>query len=698
MGGGVRRRGGHRSRKSAPEADESAAPLAAAAPVQPKRGSARSSQGIKPSAEEVLLAIDSLYVDELKPFGRILRKRVAEQHVERHDLATGGNLPDVDIKHLKAMCDGNSQLEVQPEEGGDWSAMIKGRPAHFIDIYSSEDNYESATWDAARKYFESLPEDMALLPGGRYSCAQALMDRNLDFLAGLSLGKVCHLVQLAISTHKTLGYCNGAVVPYSRSQSKVKEDCAVFGQPCQSSADALGAVPAGAPSLTLATWQVARSCLREVLESAAVPDSTGPASVPLSNVKRLFRSKYQIELSETSLGHSKLSELLQDARFSDICEVQLQGQGYIVVQVDRPEAKDTENTCIDGHPISLSGGLLPPWDRVHPLDQLLLTPVRASSPMDEPDGFESYCRQEFCPEEPLNLEDAGLLPGTCSGNPSPLQPLPTPLGSPGAPTPNTVSRWPAYAQMWHSTGPSELYGSEASHGACSAQAASWNWPQHPSLPMGASWVDTQCAMFDHGASDSTESTADSAHSVACRSSRAVQSPTSSSCLGRLGEPQSPSPDDPPMKISLMRAFDEQADTLLQLAQMPLGEELDEPRSRVPFCPDEPLILEDAGFFEGAPKVLSGIDSDVKNTFIQMATTPLVTPQPGALRRSRSVPKDVGCSQEDAMAPASRAQTPAFVLPPTPSSPAYCTSYEVMADPSLDPLNALNRVIRLADLI
>jgi len=524
------------------------------------------------------------------------------------------------------------------------------------------------------------------------------MDRNLGFLAGFSLGKVCHLVQLAISKHKTLGYCNGAVVPYSRSQSKVKEDCAVYGQPCQSSADTLGAVPAGVPALSLATWEVARKCLQEVLESAAVPDSIEPASVPLSNVKRLFRSKYQIELSETSLGHSKLSELLQDSRFSDICEVQLQGQGYIVVQVDRPKANNAESASVDGHPISLTAGLLPPWDPLHPLDQLLLTPVRASSPMEETDDFQNYCRQEFCPEEPLNLEDAGLLPGTCSGQPSPLQPLPTPLGSPGAPTPNTVSRWPAYAQMWHSTGPNELYGPEAQRGAWGAQAATWNWPQQSSLPMGASWVDTHCAMFDHGVSDSTESTADSAHSAGGRSTRAVQSPTSSSCLGRLGEPQSPAPDDPPMKISLMRAFDDQAEPLLQLAKMHFDEEPDEPRSRVPFCPDEPLILEDAGFFEGAPKVLSGRDSDVKNTFIQMATTPLVTPQPGASRRSRSVPKDVGCSQEDAAVPASRAQTPAFVLPSTPSSPVFCTSYEVMTGPFGDPLNALNRVIRLADLI
>merc|ERR1719446_1861942 len=83
----------------------------------------------------------------------------------------------------------------------------------------------------------------------------------------------------------------------------------------------------------MASWDTARQYLRDILDSSAKssPDSIG--TVPLSNVKRLFRSRFRTELSETKLGHSKLSELLQDARFSDICNVQLHGNGYIVVQV-----------------------------------------------------------------------------------------------------------------------------------------------------------------------------------------------------------------------------------------------------------------------------------------------------------------------------------------------------------------------------
>jgi len=77
-------------------------------------------------------------------------------------------------------------------------------------------------------------------------------------------------------------------------------------------------------------WETARLKLREILDSAAL---RGAHQVPLSNIKRLFRSLFQLELSETALGHSKLAELLQDPRFSDICIVQLQDRGYAVIPV-----------------------------------------------------------------------------------------------------------------------------------------------------------------------------------------------------------------------------------------------------------------------------------------------------------------------------------------------------------------------------
>merc|ERR1712000_478928 len=152
--------------------------------------------------------------------------------------------------------------------------------------------------------------------GGRYACAQTLIKRRVPFLSGMSLGKVCHVVQLAMAQHKLLGYLNGGMVPYAHSQSCAKEQSAAKGEVCANSTE-----------LPLADWDTARACLRKLLQVA-------PSNLlSVSNVKRLFRSEFQIELSETRLGHSKMTTLLLDERLRDICHVQLHGHGHAVVQV-----------------------------------------------------------------------------------------------------------------------------------------------------------------------------------------------------------------------------------------------------------------------------------------------------------------------------------------------------------------------------
>lgn len=559
---------------------------------------------MKPEGAEVLLAIESLYNDQLKPFGRILRKRIGERALA---FAAGGRaraqtqtLPDVDIVFLKDFCESSANLCVEPEEGGDWSAVFVDRPADFVDIYSPEDSFPASVWEEAAEYFSTVTGKEAQLPGGRYCCAQALADRNLPFLQGQSLGKICHLVQIGISQKKLLGYCNGSVVPYSHSQSMVKEQCAALQTAVQRE------------SLPAVDWDVARTCLREILD--------GP--VPLSNVKRLFRSRFQLELSETALGHSKLSELLSDERFEDVCRVQLVSQGYIVSPVV---------------PV--------PW-------------------------------RLACPAA-LDLEQ------TFAQEHEPMQLLLTPLGSPGAPTPTTRSRWGAGVAALHWKG---------------------LWEPEETLD-----------------SDATESTADSTASAA-----------KSSCGQR---PDWPAADDPPMKVQLSSRTKEETLLLQSLqgmgVQMDFHEDLaEEPPThrRLAFCPDEPLTLEDAGIFLNQPfstiiseperrqahrDVFSMASRSVKNTFIHTAATP-VTPAPSAARRCRSVPKDLGSERscEDVLFPAlgqpvvrgicqpspghevaaSAVASPAFLPPPTPSTPIYLQSRFAPL------LYERSRVIHLADLL
>jgi len=70
--------------------------------------------------------------------------------------------------------------------------------------------------------------------------------------------------------------------------------------------------------------------VRTFLQGAFSGKKARDSSIPLSNIKRLFKSRFQVELSETSLGHCKLSGLLQDPRVCDLCVVQLKKHGYAV--------------------------------------------------------------------------------------------------------------------------------------------------------------------------------------------------------------------------------------------------------------------------------------------------------------------------------------------------------------------------------
>jgi hypothetical protein len=196
--------------------------------------------------------------------------------------------------------------------------------------------------------------------------------------------------------------------------------------------------------------------LRAILAEAATATETGfPGTVPLSNVKRQFRAEFQLELSETMLGHSKLSSLLQDDRFGDICMVQLEGQGYTVVQqtdaagLGKVEKLSAQEFCAD-EPLCLEGigeqahflnfGPTPgpfaptPSPTVHslfchPYVDTLLQGIKENH---------KPCKPAFCPDEPLCMEGVGeVTDGLDFGpTPGPFAPTPNllllpPLGQPG---------------------------------------------------------------------------------------------------------------------------------------------------------------------------------------------------------------------------------------------------------------------------
>jgi len=275
---------------------------------------------VVPDIPSVLAAIQTLYDEELKPFGRILRKRVAELAAGATSKAVSAvQLPNVDADCLLSVCEECELIRVEHEEGGDWSALLVNVRANLVNIYSPQDAYSREFWQEAQTYFESLVEG-TVFPGGRYSCARMLINRKVPFLQGCSLGQLCHIVQLAVSQKKILGYRNGRLVPYSQSRSMMKEHCAAYQRPCSVAVRSV-------PDLPLASWEAACEGLRTILRASG---GDRPGTLPLSNVKRIFRHQFKLDLSETALGYSKLCDLLQDERFQEICTVCLEENGYLV--------------------------------------------------------------------------------------------------------------------------------------------------------------------------------------------------------------------------------------------------------------------------------------------------------------------------------------------------------------------------------
>jgi len=552
----------------------------------------RSAHYLKPDRQEVLAAIESLYADQLKPFGRILRKRIAENatgipicDIYKSSSCGSRQLPNVDITHLKAVCDSCSSIVVQSEEGGDWSAALCDRPSNFVDIYSPEDAFSPELWAQLDAYCESLHGPDMMLPGGRYACAQAFVGRRLHFLSSFSLGQVCHIVQISISNRKILGYCNGAIVPYSQSLSMMKERCAERQQACAGVGNQQGD-EAAAP-MPAASLEVARKYLFEILQTAG-QSQAGPAAVPLSNIKRLFRMRYQTELSETLLGHSRLSDLLQDERFSDLCSLQLQKSGYVVVP--RSEFQGNLATISLAESLQLSsprgdvhatcGPLLKPKSgagapgahrgQVHgdvgggravAFGCTAEEPLRREWCVDEaslsdPSGMASEKRNgepqrvQFCPDEPLCLDASLVIGSALEALSSPLLPLTTPLPSPGVPPSATVRKWSAWT------------------GSCEAE---------PCLPVRSAVADSTTV---DAASPQPELP------MPCRIEFCKDEPL---CLEDAGLF---------LDAGAVRSVLSSPPTPLRSPGEPTSTTVrswsDKPR-RVEFCKDEPLCLEDAGW-------------------------------------------------------------------------------------------------------
>eukprot|EP00928_Gymnodinium_smaydae_P079461 TRINITY_DN63383_c0_g1_i1.p1 TRINITY_DN63383_c0_g1~~TRINITY_DN63383_c0_g1_i1.p1 ORF type:complete len:582 (+),score=102.90 TRINITY_DN63383_c0_g1_i1:97-1746(+) len=377
----------------------------------PRRGSGKTLRQIKsragqregiialcdPTQDEILKAVTSLCEDELRPYGRILRKRLGEFAEEEGKKAS--NI--CEVGRLRTLCEENSKLRVEPAGEADWSVVIKGSCTSFVDIYAEEDVYPEELWEAASTHFSALGEDEMNLPGGRYVSAQGLMALKLPFLEGYSLGQVCHFVQIAMTQRKLLGYLNGAIVPYGRSQTAVRERCAEQLSLCRKS------------KYSIATWDKLHACIAELLKE----DPKG--GLPLSNVKRVLRNRFQCDLSETALGHASVSELFKDVRLHDVCCVMLLDNGYYVFPASHSKTASASTAATSSE--AASNPETPPSTpgKVKAMPRPMLSFLATTSPTT-PSQRGMLLATSPPPASAQKLEDATTRPTSAGGMASPV--------------------------------------------------------------------------------------------------------------------------------------------------------------------------------------------------------------------------------------------------------------------------------------
>jgi hypothetical protein len=513
----------------------------------------------------------------------------------------------------------------------------------------------------------------------------------LAFLSEYSLGQVCHIVQLAISQRKCLGYLNGGITPYLHSHSKVKDSAAAEQSSC--------AHAACVSDLTLATWETARTYLRIILSDSM---KSGADSVPLSNIKRIFRSQFSTELSETSLGHSKLSELLQDSKLSDICTVRLLEQGYFVV----PQFSLTESTAADvtatrwsdfAYTPSLMDMTSQPFSFAHA--------GRAVFCLDEPPNVDEVSSEDestvlSCPDDLLCLDEAVM-----SGEPVPGAPQsqyfvlsPSALGKDGrvgSMVQNTFIHaaeapvTPLLGAMKRSRSLPKNLGSERSQWEASCHALSFK-------PEPA--ADAKCAIHD-GLALIVPASPATAQSPAFPSPALTASPLWTPHKSML-YPPTPElgllcgvPELQPLEATFNWSNPHNNST---------NEDSYYTEYKPVFCADEPLCLElvaEAPTSDVLPQPpLAQGGYVVHNTFIDSIRPPLTPSTASAHKRSRSLPRDLGSEDNQTRYECIKSR---FVECAAPSSPALTASPWTphSRNPSEAPLLEMSRqVLRLSDFV
>jgi len=258
-------------------------------------------------------ALESLYEDRIKPMANYVKGRLKER-----------SIPEPIVKGFVELYAAHTDLfkvelplpGAQPDEV---TVFFVTEPSWFkgwIDIDSADDPYDEKTWSELAKFLDGPGEHS--FAGGRYGMARELMQRNLSFLSHLSLGEVCHMVQLAIQ-HRRL-------IVYHRKMLKPIQTVLCPGQ---------NAAPAS-PGPTQEGEEIKdMDDLCTVLFRMLIHH---PQGIRLCRMKQMIKHEFSRKLSEMAFQCTKLIELFNQEPLLSTFVLDTENEGKsIYVRLGKPE-------------------------------------------------------------------------------------------------------------------------------------------------------------------------------------------------------------------------------------------------------------------------------------------------------------------------------------------------------------------------
>jgi len=291
---------------------------AAAAPTKRGRRVSREDKWA-PHKELLLMALEGLYYDKLEPLVPTVARRMEEVSTtmlpgENGEMALPSRWPSAQLKELARSTRG-VVVEEKPGDCNRCRFFLKGRKRDFVDQSSLNDPYPAEVWQEVKAAVEEGRYE-GLNSQSRYDLALTLRE-TIPILKGYKLGEVCHILHLAVNVHRLLGYREGRLVPYKASFNYEKTQNAVTMKP--TAARRLETCP------HVESWQEVCDIISELL--AQTPEK----GIPLSALKERIRKQFGRELSETAMGHTKLSSFVEDPRLAMNCRLQQVGTEKFLV-------------------------------------------------------------------------------------------------------------------------------------------------------------------------------------------------------------------------------------------------------------------------------------------------------------------------------------------------------------------------------